>query len=87
MTVGKSVGQRQCFIEYDEATGLPVRPDNRLTKSGRSEWDRVMNLLKALKLSDVVDGPALLDHCLRAQKDQKDQKDILSIQANEDSPE
>ncbi len=83
MTVGNGVGQRQSFIDYDENTGLPVRPDTRLDKDGRKEWDRVMKFLKAHRLSDVVDGPALLDHCLKAQRD----KNALSIQANEDSPE
>ena len=72
MTVGEGVGERQTFIEYDEDTGLAIRPDNRLSANGQAEWDRIMDLLmnsknnkgKKKDLRSIVDGPGLLDHCL-----------------------
>jgi len=72
MTVGEGVGERQIFIEYDEDTGLAIRPDNRLSANGQAEWDRIMDLLmncedgkgKKQDLRLIVDGPGLLDHCL-----------------------
>ena len=68
-----TVGERQTFIEYDEETGLAIRPDNRLSANGQAEWDRIMDLLMNSKddkgknkdLRSIVDGPGLLDLCLK----------------------
>ena len=73
MTVGEGVGERQTFIEYDEETGLVIRPDNRLSANGQAEWNRIMDLLmnskdkkgKKQDLRSIVDGPGLLDLCLK----------------------
>ena len=68
-----TVGERQTFIEYDEDTGLAIRPDNRLSAIGQAEWDRIMDLLMNSKdasgrtqdLRSIIDGPGLLDFCLK----------------------
>jgi len=75
MTVGDSVGERRSFVEYDDETKQLIRPDSRLTKTQQAKWDNIMAMLSSVKdksndlkgedLRAIVDGPGLLDYCLK----------------------
>lgn len=75
MTVGDGVGERRSFVEYDDVTKKLIRPDTRLTKSQQKKWDNIMKMLSKVQnnsldlkgedLRSIVDGPGLLDYCLK----------------------
>lgn len=75
MTVGDGVGERRSFVEYDDETKQLIRPDARLTKTQQAKWDNIMKMLSNVKdnaldlkgedLRSIVDGPGLLDYCLK----------------------
>lgn len=75
MTVGDSVGERRSFVEYDDETKQLIRPDSRLTKAQQDKWNNIMIMLSNVKdnslglkgedLRSIVDGPGLLDYCLK----------------------
>lgn len=75
MTVGDGMGERISYVEYDEETKQLVRPDDRLSKKGIEKWNKIMQMLSSVKdnsldlkgedLRCCVDGPGLLDYCLK----------------------
>lgn len=68
MTVGNGIGERRSFVEYDEESKNLIRPDNRLTETQQEKWDQIMMMLSNLNdedLRSIVDGPGLLDYCLK----------------------
>lgn len=75
MAVGDGVGERRSFVEYDDETKQLIRPDTRLTKAQQKKWDNIMKMLSKVKdnsldlkgedLRAIVDGPGLLDYCLK----------------------
>tara|TARA_Y100000034_G_scaffold132162_1_gene194498 strand:+ start:565 stop:855 length:291 start_codon:yes stop_codon:yes gene_type:complete len=68
--VDGEVGHRQSVMEFNDITGDLIRPDARLDTSGKTEWDFVMSKLANVAgrdLRHVVNGVALMDHCLDTQ--------------------
>lgn len=75
MTVGDGIGERRSFVKYDEKTKQLIRPDSRLTKTQKAKWDAIIKMLTSIKdksnglkgedLRSIVDGPGLLDYCLK----------------------
>jgi hypothetical protein len=67
VTVAGGIGERRGFVMYDEDTGDLIEPTGRMGPEGISEWNRIMELLSNVNghdLRHIIDGPALLDHCL-----------------------
>ena len=65
--VDGGIGHRQTLTEFDDVTGDIIRPDSRLDTAGRTEWDFVLSKLSNVAgrdLTHVVNGAALMDHCL-----------------------
>jgi len=53
MTVSNGVGERRSTIEYDEDTGLLIRPDERLvSEENIALWDELMEIFSALKADE-----------------------------------
>jgi len=49
MTVGDGLGERRSSIEYDEDTGLLIRPDEKLGSEENIQlWDELMESLSVL---------------------------------------
>lgn len=68
--VDGEVGHRQSVIEFDDVTGDLIRPDGRMGTGGETEWDRIMTVLSNVggeDLRHIIDGRALIDHCLNTQ--------------------
>lgn len=66
LTVGDGIGQRVSISMYDEDTGIPIRPEG-LDPTAQATWDTVMSVLQNYNGCDfrhIIDGPALIDHCL-----------------------
>jgi len=69
--VDGEVGHRQSVMSFDDETGDFVRPDERLSKAGRDEWDRCMKAFEDVNGEDmthIINGVALLDHCKNVQE-------------------
>jgi hypothetical protein len=68
--VDGQIDHRQTAITFSDITGDLSRPDGRLGAAGEAEWDRVMlrmtNVLGE-DLRHVINGVALMDHCLDVQ--------------------